>query len=213
MAKKKKGLAAFVSKKNSEEKAAPVRAKDNPPPLTDFAEFIAPGFVGYAGTRFASRVIHQMALKRFPKLAKHASVLSTFGAATLAWLLVHRVKRVQKFHTPVVVGAGIAALQTAVQAYIPKYGWLVSDHNLNEAPPALPPAQPNALPPAQPNGTQVQVPVAGFPWAKAKAAAAPEVPPSSDDLDELQDLDLGSLASDDVDGDGLSDDDIDELLN
>ena len=200
---KKKGLAAFVSKKK---KPSAPAAKENPPAMTDIVEFVVPGFAGYAGTRFASRAAYNIIIKRWPKLAKHASVLSTFGAAGLAWLLVHRIGKISKYHTPVVVGAGIAALQTATQAYLPKYGWLVSDHNLNAPVQETPQIQPLPAPEA----------AAGVPAPMFKAtswtpkAAAPSVPPSSDDLEELQDLDLGSLG--DVDGDGLSDDDLDDLL-
>jgi hypothetical protein len=210
MAKKKKGLAAFVAKKATEKKeAAP--SKSNPPPLTDFAEFIVPGFAGYAGTRFTSRVAHQMLLKRWPKLAKHGSVLSTFGAATAAWLLVHRIKRLEKYHTPVVVGAGIAALQTVVQAYVPKYGWLVSDHNINEAP-ALPAPEKPADAPQETAG----LPALFTNWKPKKAASKVTATPSRDDdvsIDMDDDFDFGSLGSDDADGDGLSDADIDDLLN
>ena len=212
MAKKKKGLAAFVSKPK---KSAPVSAKENPPPLTDIAEFVVPGFAGYAGTRFTSRAIHQVVLKRWPKLAKHASVLSTFGAATLAWLLVHRVKKISKYHTPVVVGAGIAALQTAVQAYVPKYGWLVSDHDLNAAPPAPALEAPKAdaatatagLPRALFSNWQTSKPKT----TKSASADADGPAPSSDELDDLDDLDLGSLSS--QNNDELTDDDLDDLLN
>lgn len=210
MAKTKKGLAAFVAKRATEKKeAAP--AKSNPPPLTDFVEFIVPGFAGYAGTRFTSRAIHQMALKRWPKLAKHASVMSTFAAATGAWLLVHRIKKLEKYHTPVVVGAGIAALQTLVQAYVPKYGWLVSDHNMN----ALPPAQPDA--PQQVDAPEAQsgLPALFTSWkpkAKASKVAAVSEKNQDVDIDMDDDFDFGSLDANGKGGGDFSDDDLDDLL-
>jgi hypothetical protein len=206
MAKKKKGLAAFKAKSKAIKEV--VNAKTNPPPLTDLAEFIAPGFVGYAGTRFTSRAVHSVVIKRWPKLAKHASVLSTFGAAGLAYILVHRVKKIEKYHTPVVVGAGIAAIQTLVQAYLPKYGWLVSDHNLNQ----LPPPQPIA---PQPSSSSPE-PAADFKtlWPAKPIAMKKEEEPAGEELiDELDELDLGSLGSSPDDEGDFSDDDIDELLN
>lgn len=208
MAKKKRGLAAFVSKKKDSGESS---AKANPPPLTDFVEFIAPGFAGYAGTRFASRAIHTMVLKRWPKLARHASVISTFGAAGLAWLLVHRVKKISRYHTPVVVGAGIAALQTATQAYLPKYGWLVSDHNLHAG--AEQQTEVLQIAPQSTSGTALPAPLfRATSWAPKPSAPQANAPaPSSDDLTELEDLDLGSLGGD-IDGDGVSDADIDDLL-
>lgn len=212
MAKRKRGLAAYKrAKKNN----SVVSAKSNPPPLKDLAEFVIPGFAGYAGTRLASRVVHGIVLKRFPRLAKHASVISTGLSAAAAWFLVHRIQSVKQYHTPVVVGASIAALQTVVQAYAPKFGWMVSDHNLN----ARTPAQ-AALPPSQ--ATQ---PRAGNQAATNYTAQAPAIPATiaqpiavlSDDevASELDDLDMGSLASgfDEGGGGGISDYEMDMLVD
>lgn len=204
MAKKKKGLAAYKKRSNqAKNNAKIIHAKENPPPMQDLMEFILPGFAGYAGTRMTSRIIHGVIIKKWPKLAKHASVLSTFGVAGAAWLAVHRIERIQQYHTPVVVGASIAAIQTAVQAYLPKYGWMVSDHNLN----AQTPAQ-AALPPS----------VSAQLAAGNKAAAIYNaLPPPISSLtsaqinDELDDLDMGVLTSNI--GSELSDADMDDLID
>lgn len=213
---KKKGLAAFVTKRRKKEEApAPVAAKSNPPPMQDFVDFIVPGFAGFAGTKLTTRVVNGMVLKRYPKLAKHSSVLSAFGAATLAWLLVHRVKRLEKYHTPVVVGAGIAAIQTAVQAYMPKYAVLVSDHDVCPQLPAEPPKAPAPDIGPLPEATS-GLPAPLFSSSSMGWSSRPTTAPSSNQdvsIDMDDDFDFGSLGSDDVDGDGLSDSDIDELLN
>ncbi len=127
MATKKKGLAKTHrrAKKIVKRSSAP---KENPPLFTDLVEFIIPGFAGYAATRFTSRITRGMVEKRFPKLGKHAAVLSSLAAFGASWLLIHRVKKVAKYHTPATVGAAIAAMQTVVQTYFPKYGWIVSDY-------------------------------------------------------------------------------------
>lgn len=210
MAKKKKGLAAYKrAKKNTD--LVKKSAKANPPPITDVMEFVLPGFAGYAGTRMASRIVHGMVIKRFPKLAKHASVISTGIAAASAWLLVHRIEKVKQYHTPVVVGASIAAIQTAVQAYLPKYGWMVSDHNLNAQTPeqaALPPVQNSQLYPAPRSNTTV-VPVTsseGLPPPIASLTAG-EI------ADELDELDMGVLSGDDSLDGGLSDFDMDMMID
>jgi len=219
---KKKGLAAYKKRASKRaKKNNDIVAKSNPPALQDLAEFVVPGFAGYAGTRMASRVVHGMILKRFPKLAKHASVLSTVGAAGAAWLLVHRIDRVKQYHTPVVVGASIAAIQTAVQAYLPKYGWMVSDHNLNVQP-GEPMPQLNTSTVASPRGTSVlPAPVRTTSVVPAYntsgGATGGELPPpiatlSAEEIkDELEDLDMGVLSS--GFGTDLSDDEMDLMID
>ena len=203
---KKKGLAAYKKRSNRAKKNTEViQAKGNPPPMQDLVEFIVPGFAGYAGTRLASRIVHGVVIKKWPKLAKHASVLSTFGAAGAAFLAVHRIERLQQYHTPVVVGASIAAIQTAVQAYLPKYGWMVSDHNLN----AQTPAQA-----ARPPSAAAQIAAGNKAASIYNNGALP--PPiatmtPAEISDELEDLDMGVLTSNI--GSELSDAEMDMLID
>jgi len=100
----------------------------NPPVSTDLVEFILPGFAGYAATRFVSRVVATQVAKRWPKLATHAGVLGSLASFGAAWIGVHRIDKIAQYHTPVVVGSGIAALQNLVRNYVPRYGWLVADY-------------------------------------------------------------------------------------
>lgn len=205
---KKKGLAAY-KKKRAKRNTSVVQAKANPPPMQDLVEFVIPGFAGYAGTRVVSRVVKGVVSKKYPRLAKHAAVLSTIGAAAGAWLLVHRIERIKEYHTPVVVGSSIAALQTIVQAYLPKYGWLVSDHGVDEKAAAV--ARPRhdakghqrTLGPeptrSETTGTQLPPPI--------------EVLTSTEIVDELEDLDMGVLSNSGLGSDGLSDYDMDMLID
>ena len=185
MAKKKSGLAAF--RKNNRI----VSAKENPPPLEDLKDFIVPGFVGYAATRFVSRVVHKIILNRLPRFARHASVLSTFASAGAAWLAVHRIDKIKEYHTPVVVGSSIAALQSVVQAYFPKYGWIVSDHEG-----VKPAATPALLTPAP------EQEAAGALGAPITSSAA-----TVDDYDDIDMDDLGSLGMG-----GFEDSEIDDMV-
>jgi hypothetical protein len=209
MARKKKGLAAY-KKRASNRNNQVVKAKENPPPMKDLVEFIVPGFAGYAGTRLASRIVHGVVIKKYPKLAKHASVLSTFGAAAGAWLAVHRIDRIKQYHTPVVVGAGIAAIQTAIQAYLPKYGWMVSDHNL-KAQSAAEAAKPLPTAPTK-NGQQTLGPA-----PTRSETTGTQLPPPIESLsaeqisDELDELDLGVLSSNI--GSELSDYEMDMMID
>jgi hypothetical protein len=203
MAKKKRGLAAY-KKKRTQRNTQVIKAKENPPPMQDLVEFIVPGFAGYAGTRLASRIVHGMVIKRFPKLAKHASVLSTFGAAGAAWLAVHRIKRIEQYHTPVVVGASIAAIQTAVQAYLPKYGWMVSDHDLQ--------AQSQTQAPKSYSASTQQLPASPSVTTKSGALPPPIAQLSTTEIvDELDDMDMGVLTSNI--GSELSDAEMDMMID
>jgi hypothetical protein len=99
----------------------------NPTAIGDIVEFVGPGFAAFAATRFGTRVIATQAAKYKPGLGKHAGALASVGAFFAAWLLAHRVKWLHKYHTPIVVGAAIAALQSLIQLYIPRLGWMVAD--------------------------------------------------------------------------------------
>lgn len=101
--------------------------KHNPTTLADIGEFVGPGFAAFAATRFGTRVIATQVGKHKPSLGKHAGAVASVGAFFAAWLLAHRVKWLHKYHTPIVVGAAIAALQSLIQLYIPRLGWMVAD--------------------------------------------------------------------------------------
>jgi hypothetical protein len=99
----------------------------NPPALQDLTELVLPSLAGYGATRFVARILYSRLIKRWPKFAKHGAVLSSIATAAAAWFLVHRFKRLAKYHTPVVIGSSIAAAQAVLQSYLPKFGWIVSD--------------------------------------------------------------------------------------
>ncbi len=99
----------------------------NPPLFTDLAEWVGPGFASFAATRFATRVAATQIAAKKPSWGKHVGAGVSIGAFLAAWFLAHRVKFLAKYHTPITVGAAIAALQSLIQLYIPKLGWMVAD--------------------------------------------------------------------------------------
>lgn len=101
--------------------------KSNPPLLTDLAEFIGPGFAAFAATRFVTRVASVQLAKKRPSWGKHAGAITSIAAFVAAWLGAHRLKWTEKYHTPIVVGSALAALQSIIQLYIPQLGWMLSD--------------------------------------------------------------------------------------
>ncbi len=101
--------------------------KSNPPLMSDLAEFVLPGFAAFAATRFLTRVAAVQLAKRKPSWGKHAGAITSIGAFVAAWWGAGRVKFTAKYHTPIVVGAALAAIQSLIQLYIPKLGWMLSD--------------------------------------------------------------------------------------
>lgn len=108
-------------------KKNPSGYRPNPPLLTDLVEFVGPGFGGFAASRFVTRIAVTQIAKRAPSWGKHAGAVAAAGSFLAAWFLAHKVKFLEKYHTPIVVGSAIAALQSIIQLYIPALGWIVSD--------------------------------------------------------------------------------------
>jgi len=118
-------------------------ARKNPDLDTSvFTEKVAPGFGAYAATRFLSRAAFTIADKRKMKSAKHVAVGVGLGTAAAVWAFGDRVKQTQKFYEPILIGAGTAAVQGLIQAYMPRYGWMTGD---------LPKASPVAAAPSAPS--------------------------------------------------------------
>jgi hypothetical protein len=88
---------------------------------------VGPGFAGFAATRLMTRIAATQVAKYRPELAKHAGAVASIGSFIAAYFLAHRVKWLAKYQQPIVVGAAIAAIQSLIQLYIPKLGWMVSD--------------------------------------------------------------------------------------
>jgi len=101
--------------------------KHNPPLFTEIAQFVLPGFAGFAATRFVTRVAATQVAQRVPTLGKHAGAIVSVGSFAAAWFLANKWQWLEKWHTPIVVGSAIAALQSLIQLYLPMVGWMVSD--------------------------------------------------------------------------------------
>lgn len=100
--------------------------KRNPPLMSDVFEWVGPGFAGFAVGRFGTRVAASLISKHKPSLGRHAGGGAAVLAFLAAWYLAGKWKAISKYQMPLVVGAGIAALQSLIQLYIPKLGWMVA---------------------------------------------------------------------------------------
>ncbi len=101
--------------------------RSNPPALTEIAEFVLPGFAAFAGARFLTRIVATQVNRKRPTWGKHAGAATSVITALAAMYGAGRVKQLAPYHTPVVVGTSIAALQSLIQLYFPKFGWMISD--------------------------------------------------------------------------------------
>jgi hypothetical protein len=111
--------------------------RSNPPIGTDVVEYIIPGFAAFAATRLVARVASSQLAKRYPKHAKHAGAIASICSFAAAWLGAHRVKFLEAYHHPIVVGSGLAAIQSLVQIYLPKLGWILGDPSTTQEPKQL----------------------------------------------------------------------------
>lgn len=105
----------------------PAPPRSNPPVWTEIAEFAGPGFGGFAASRFLTRVATTQIAKRAPSWGKHAGAAAAVGSFLAAWFLANRWKWLERYHTPIVVGSAIAAMQSLIQLYLPALGWIVAD--------------------------------------------------------------------------------------
>lgn len=105
------------------------RRKSNPEiqKTKEFATTIGAGFVGYAVTSFAGRAIFSQAVKKYPGAAKHIAVLASAAGAAGVYFGSKYWDKASEHHEAITIGAGIALLKSAVQTYVPKYGWIVGD--------------------------------------------------------------------------------------
>lgn len=115
------------ARRNPDEPSPAPSRSSSASPIGDLFSYVGPGFAGFAATRFATRVASTQIATRWPNMAKHAGALASVGSFLAAWQLAHRVKVLEPYSEPIAVGSGIAAIQSIIQLYIPRLGWVVSD--------------------------------------------------------------------------------------
>ncbi len=149
---KKRGLAAYKTKKRARRNpTVKNEAIDIADSAEDMAIQVGSAFAGYGGSRVVARLLYTALRKKYPRLAPW----SGSGAAAMVflaiWLGGSKVKSLQKYHTALTIGAGIALLQNVIRTWIPKLGLLVGDYQQDSTTPAALPPQQNrqAVAPAQ----------------------------------------------------------------
>lgn len=145
-AKRKKSSLATITKrvatrkraaKKKSKKGKPPAKKNpasvpNPPVIEDLTQFVLPGVGAYAASRIIGRIAYKVGKKKSPAMAKHAGALAPAAYLIAVWFLVHKVKRLEAYHAPALIGASIGALQSILQTYLPQYGWILNDYHLDD---------------------------------------------------------------------------------
>ena len=125
-----------TKKKNPPARKAPAKKTnalvENPPILEDITDIILPGIGSYAASRIVGRVAYTVAKKKSPTFGKHAGAVAPAAFLLALWFLVHKVKRLEKYHGPALIGASIGAIQALLQTYLPSYGWILNDYHLDD---------------------------------------------------------------------------------
>lgn len=133
---KSKSLAANKRRRRARRRKNAAHMVMNPPVGKDIAQDLVPAFIAYAGTRLASRIAFTLVQRRWPKAGKHVGAATSLGSALAAYLLSSRVETLKEHQAPIIVGSGIATLQTLVRTYVPRYGWIVADYKPEDLEPA-----------------------------------------------------------------------------
>src|SRR5690606_33247983 len=114
----------------SDVKTSKTKLTPNPSAMSEQAYGICVGFAGYTVNRLVSRIGYSQASARSARAGKHTAAAASVLGAIGAYLVAGRWERLRAHRESVLIGAGIAALQTLVQAYAPaKYAWLVCDYH------------------------------------------------------------------------------------
>lgn len=125
MAKKSKIARRKAKKRNS----SPSKSSQLTSEIADFGIRAGAGFAGYTANRFLSRAVFTTMAKKNPKLAKALAVAAGFGGAFGIHFAGEKIEKIADYKDEILLGAAIAAIQTAGQAYLPpRLNWIISDH-------------------------------------------------------------------------------------
>lgn len=143
-AKKKRGLAAYKTKRRATTARRNPAQDEEIPEITSVEEMgvqVGTAFVGYGSTRLLARILYTALRTKYPKLAPWGGTGSTAIVFLLVWLVGSRSEKLRKYHAALTVGAGIALLQNMIRTWVPKLGWMIGDYQQDAATPkALPSA-------------------------------------------------------------------------
>lgn len=107
----------------------------NPPIWRDLWEDVVPAAGAYGLTRLAGRCAFKLGKRKSMRFARHVGPWTSVAAAGLTWLGMNYFvseDTKERYGTPVVIGAFLAALQGLAQTYMPQWGWMLNDYHLDD---------------------------------------------------------------------------------
>lgn len=176
----RKSRAAKLTRKvaNRKRKRKNAALIQNPAVGQDLAEQVIPGLVTYAGLRVGGRIAYKLGKRKGAGWAKHLGALTPVLLAAGGYYAVHKSEKLKPYHDAFVVAAAIAVIQSLMQTYAPRWGWILNDYHLDDV---LPQMQSTTTP-------------AGAPKKAANGSKDPHAP--YDDLEGDDDLDVDDDFSD-----------------
>lgn len=121
MAKSNK-VAKFL-KKAAKRRAAkePKKARSNPSTtaLMELGTTVGAGAGAYAANRLGTALIVKLLGNRLGAFGRHLSPLASVGLAALIWYIAEKWSTLRRHGTSVIVGSGIAVVQTVLNRYLP----------------------------------------------------------------------------------------------
>ncbi len=103
----------------------------------DIIHSIGPGVGSYAAIRLAGRLARATVGQKFPAYSKHIGAGGSLMAFLASYYAIKKVRALKRYEMPILVGGGVALIQTLIQLYLPGLAWLLEG-----------PAIPMALAPA-----------------------------------------------------------------
>lgn len=125
--KKRGGIASAKRRKAARRTAARRSNPDGGGAAIDTLKTVGASVGAYGGTRLIQRMAWTIVSKKRPTWGKHIHAAAGLATFALAWFAGRKVKAVARYHEAILVGAGVAAVQGVVSAYVPKYAWLMND--------------------------------------------------------------------------------------
>ncbi len=132
MAKRKSGLSKF--RKNASDAAAVMPAEVS----RHFVQSVLPVAGGYVTVRVLNQLGRAIIAKKLPRLGRHAGPIASIVSLAAIWYGAKKWRAISTYHSEILAGAMLAAIQSIVTTYFPGFAWIFNQT-------ALPPVQQQAV--------------------------------------------------------------------
>lgn len=114
-------VARFLKKAKKKAPKAERTPRSNPSTtaLMELGTTIGAGAGAYAANRLGTALIVKVLGSRLGAIGKHLSPMASLGLAALIWFVAERWAALRRYGTSIIVGSGIAVVQTILNRYLP----------------------------------------------------------------------------------------------